>query len=214
MREDMTRILFIDSQPVMRRGLRATLEEALPCCEIGEAGDALSGLAMLQQQAWDIAIVELALPDMDWMDLLKRMRLRAPHMPILVFCRYREEEYGTRCLKLGASGYLSKRASPEELVYAVRQVIAHGVYLSPRVSERLALETTGLLAADPHEALSNREFEVFRLLSAGETVSDIAEQLRLSVKTVSTYRKRILTKLGMKSNAELTHYAASIGLLD
>jgi DNA-binding NarL/FixJ family response regulator len=209
----MPRILLIDTQPVLRRGLRAILDAELPGCEFGEAGSGNEGIALLQRQPWDLAIAQIALPDVHWVDLIRRIKAKAPRVPVLVFCRYPEEQYGTRCLKLGACGYLSKTADAATIIEVVRRVLAREVYLSPKVGTQLAMEASHQAAAEPHEQLSNREYEIFRMLTAGLTVTEIGQRLNLSVKTISTYRKRILAKMGMQTNADLTRYALSIGLM-
>lgn len=154
------------------------------------------------------------MPDMSWMDLIRDMRLKSPQTRLLVFCRFPEEHYGTRCIKLGAAGYLSKNVGSDKVLDAVRQVLSTGAYISPAVGRQLAQEARSHVSDEPHESLSDREFEVFRMLASGITVKEIADRLSLSVKTVSTYRKRVLEKMGMHNNADLLNYAASIGLLN
>jgi DNA-binding NarL/FixJ family response regulator len=209
----MPRILLIESQPILRHGLRNLLGTAITGCEFGEAGTGFDGIQKLQAAPWDLAITQIALPDVHWVDLIRRMKTKAPKTPILAFCRYPEEQYGTRCIKLGASGYLSKSADTGTIVEVVKQVLGQHVYISPKIGEQFAREASHQSASLLHEDLSNREYEIFRMLTEGKSCTDIGIDLNLSVKTVSTYRKRILDKMGMKSNADLTHYAASIGLL-
>lgn len=209
----MPRILLVDSQPVLRHGLRELLNREISGCVFDEAGTGFDGISKLQYETWDLAIVQIALPDVHWVDLIRRMKLKAPKTPILAFCRYPEEQYGTRCIKLGASGYLSKSADTDTIVAVVKQVLGQNVYISPKIAEQFAREASHQSASQLHEELSNREYEIFRMLTQGKSCTEIGLDLNLSVKTVSTYRKRILDKMGMKSNADLTHYAASIGLL-
>lgn len=209
----MPRILLVDKQPVIRRGIRATLCEGIEDCVFGEAGTGADALGLAKEQAWDLIIMQINLPDVQWVDFIRRMRLVSPKTPLLVFCRYPEEHYGTRCIKLGAAGYLAKDTGLEALVDAVQQVLSKGIFISAKVAEKLAREASHPLSSEPHETLSNREYEIFRMLTSGMTVTEIGDKLKLSVKTVSTYRKRILDKMGMQSNADLTNYAASIGML-
>jgi two-component system, NarL family, invasion response regulator UvrY len=210
----MPRILLVDSQPVLRKGLKTTLGESIAGCVFSEAGCGHDAIRMLPEQLWDLVITQIALPDVHWVDLIRRIKLKAPKTPLLVFCRYPEEQYGTRCIKLGAAGYLSKTVEVDELVEAVKRILVTGKFISPKVGEQFAVEATGQhVGAEPHDTLSNREYEIFRMLTSGLTCTQIAENLNLSIKTVSTYRKRILSKMGMQSNADLTHYAVSIGLM-
>lgn len=209
----MKRILLIDSQPLMRKGIQAVLEGNMSSLELAEAENGSQAMRMLVSATWDLVILELALPDVHWVDFIPRMKLKAPRIPILTFSRYPEEHFGTRCVKLGAAGYVTMSVDPDTFAKAVREVMNRGIYVSPKLAEMLALEASHQSAAQFHDDLSSREYQIFSMLTSGIRVTEIADQLMLSVKTVSTHRKRILAKMGMKNNAELTHYAQTIGLL-
>jgi DNA-binding NarL/FixJ family response regulator len=207
------RFLIVDDHAVVRRGLAEILRDAFSGVEIGEAGTARDGIAALKGGAWDAVILDVTLPDRSGLDALKEMRELAPRTPVLVLSVHVEEHFAVRALKAGAAGYLNKESAPSELVSAVRRVRAGGKYVSEALGEKLAAALVSGSPGAPHEALSDREFEVLRLIASGKTPTEIAGRLHLSVKTVSTYRARILEKTGMRTNAELTHYAISRGLV-
>jgi two-component system, NarL family, invasion response regulator UvrY len=210
----MPQILLVDSQPTLREGLKHVLDKAIHNCTFGESGTGHGGLQLVSEKQWDIVIMQLALPDAAWMDLIRRFKAKAPQTPLLAFCRFFEDEYGPRCLALGAAGYLSKTAELDTVVDAVKQVLDKGVYVSPKLADKLGTQVSAPAVTHPHEGLSNREYQVFRLIVGGLTCTQIAQRLNLSVKTVSTHRKRVLEKMGMKSNADLIHYATSLGLAE
>ena len=207
------RFLIVDDHAVVRRGLAEILRDAFSGAEIGEAGTARDGIEALKGGAWDAVILDVTLPDRSGLDALKEMRERAPKTPVLVLSVHAEDPFAVRALKAGAAGYLTKESAPAELVAAVRKVRGGGRYVSEALAEKLADALASGSPGAPHEALSDREFEVLRLIASGKTPTEIAAHLHLSVKTVSTYRARILEKTGMKTNAELTHYAISRGLV-
>jgi DNA-binding NarL/FixJ family response regulator len=207
------RFLIVDDHAVVRRGLAEILLDAFPGAETAEAGTARDGIARFRGATWDAVILDVTLPDRSGLDALKEMRELAPKTPVLVLSVHAEDHFAVRALKAGASGYLNKESAPEELVAAVRKVRAGGRYVSASLAERLAESLASGGTGAPHEALSDREFEVLLLIASGKTAGEIAEHLHLSVKTVSTYRARILEKTGMRTNAELTHYAISRGLV-
>jgi two-component system, NarL family, invasion response regulator UvrY len=206
------RFLVVDDHAVVRRGLTEILREAFPGASCEEAGAAREALAAFRAGRWDAVILDVGLPDRSGLDVLKEMKAHAPATPVLVLSVHAEAPFAVRALKAGASAYLSKESAPEELVAAVKKARSGGRYVSAALAERLA-DVVAAGGGEPHESLSDREFEVLRLIASGKTVSEAAEFLHLSVKTVSTYRARILEKTGMKSNAELTHYAISRGLV-
>jgi DNA-binding NarL/FixJ family response regulator len=210
----MTTLLMVDDHALVRRGLRAIVEEDLPTVKVEEAGTAREGLEALRQHLADAVVLDLGLPDNTGLDLLKRIHQEWPRLPVLILSMYDEEQYGLRAMRAGASGYLSKGSAPENLVFALKKILHGGRYVSANLGERLAAHVSGDLQDEPHQALSDREYQVLRLIASGKSVSEIAGELSLSVKTVSTHRARILQKMGLKHNADLTHYAMSKGLVE
>lgn len=210
----MIEILIADDHAIVRRGLKQILAETPDIVVAGEATNSRETLDMVQARDWDVLVLDITMPGRSGLDILKDIRALRPKLPILVLSMHAEEQFATRTLKAGANGYLNKESAPEELVKAIYKVHSGGKYVSPAQAERLIGAVTGERAALPHETLSDREFEILRLIASGKTVSQIAPQLSISVKTVSTYRARVLKKMGMKTNAELTHYAIKAGLVD
>lgn len=210
----MHKILMIDDHAVVRFGLRAILEDNAPGVEVAEAGTAQEGLAWLRENHADAVVLDIGLPDRSGLDVLKRIRQEWPRLPVLILSMYSEDQYGLRVMKAGAAGYMTKGSAADNLTHAVKKVLAGGRYVSPSLAEQLAAHFSGEVEEEPYHALSDREYQVFRMIASGKTVSEIAGELCLSVKTVSTHRARILEKTGMKNNAELTHYAFSKNLLD
>jgi two-component system, NarL family, invasion response regulator UvrY len=207
----MIRILLVDDHAVVRRGVRAVLEDELAGAVVSEAGSGDEALVALEQP-FDAVVLDLSMPGRSGIDLLVEIKHRWPKLPVLIMSLHAEEHFAVRALRAGASGYLSKAAAPEAIVEAVQKVTRGGRYVSGAVAERLAADLGGR-APIPHERLSDREFEVMRGIADGQTVSEIALRMHLSVKTVSTYRTRLLEKMGMGSNAELTRYAIENGLV-
>lgn len=203
----MHKVMMIDDHAVVRLGLRAILEEADPGVEVAEAGTAQEGLAWLHANPADAVVLDIGLPDRNGLDVLKRIHQEWPRLPVLILSMYSEDQYGLRMMKAGAAGYLTKASAAEHLVRAVKRVLAGGRYVSPALAEQLAGVFSGDIDKEPHQMLSDREYQIFQMIASGKTVSEIARELFLSVKTVSTHRTRILEKTGMKTNAELTHYA-------
>ncbi len=169
---------------------------------------------MVQQGSWDALILDISLPGISGLDVLKRIRAERKKLPILVLSMHPEEQYGVRVLRAGACGYLTKACAPEKLVEALEQILGGGRYVSPTLAEKLVLELDKKVVDEPHHILTDREYQVLRMIASGQTVSSIAGELSLSAKTVSTHRSRILAKMHMKNSAELTHYAVSKGLVD
>ncbi|HXO21335.1 MAG TPA: response regulator transcription factor [Thermoanaerobaculia bacterium] len=203
----MTRILLADDHAVVRLGLKQILEAAIPGAVFGEAADGEEVLATARAGGWDVLILDISLPGRSGLDVLKELRETRPALPVLVLSMYPEEQFAVRVLRAGAAGYLAKRTAAADLVTAVKRVLAGRKYVSPSLAERLAGEIGLASGRAPHELLSDREFQVFRLLAAGATVTAIARELGLSVTTISTYRTRILEKMGMTTNADLVQYA-------
>jgi DNA-binding NarL/FixJ family response regulator len=208
------KVLVADDHAVVRRGLRQILMETPDIIVGGEAASRADVLRLLRDERFDAVVLDINIPGASGLDLLADLRREYPGLPILVLTVYPEEQYGVRVMRLGAAGFLTKESAPEKLIEAVRKVAAGGRYVSAGVGERLAAFIASDRTGPPHESLSNREFEVMKLIAAGHSVSEIARDLRLSVKTVSTHRARILLKMQMKTNAELTHYSVKNGLLD
>lgn len=210
----MIRVLIADDHAVVRRGLREVLEESRDIRVAGEAANAHEVLEQVRKEPWDVVVLDINLPGRSGLELLEDLRHERPQLPVLILTIYSEDQYALRALKSGAAGYLTKETAPERLVEAVRKVVVGGHYISPSLGERLAsMVGTGFEGA-PHDLLSEREFRVFRMLSGGKTVTQIAEAMNLSVKTISTYRSRALEKLGLRNNAELTQYAIRHGLVE
>jgi two-component system, NarL family, invasion response regulator UvrY len=203
----MIRVLIADDHAVVREGLKQILLENFEAVKIGEAKNAEEILEMTRKQDWDVVTLDVAMPGKNGLDVLKQMKRKYPRIPVLVLSVYPEDQYAVRVLQAGASGYMTKESAPDELVYAVRRVLKGGKYISPLLAEKLAESLGTDIKKLPHESLSDREYEVLRMIGSGKTVSEIANDLSLSVKTISTYRGRVLYKMKMKTNAELMRYA-------
>jgi DNA-binding NarL/FixJ family response regulator len=210
----MTKVLIADDHPVVRKGLKAILTNELPGVLCGEAANGQEVLDQAALQNWDIVILDIAMPGRSGLDALKELKHTRPKLPVLVLSNYPESQYGRRTLMTGASGFMNKESVPDELVGAIRRILAGRMYVSPAMAESLAEHVDEGGGRPPHESLSNREIEVLRLLGSGKTTRQIAWELHLSPTTISTYRARILTKLDMKTTAELIHYAIGCGLAD
>ena len=210
----MIRILIADDHAILRRGLIEILMRELKDAVCGEAENAQEALAQVQSHDWDLMILDVTMPGRSGVDVLADLKRVRPKLPVLVLSMHPEDQYGKRVLKAGASGYMNKDTAPEELIKAIRRVLAGGRYVSPALAEVLASDL-GRGANQPlHESLSNRELEVLRLIGSGKTISQIGELLHLSVTTVSTYRARILEKMSMTTTAELMNYALRNQLVD
>ncbi len=203
----MLNILIADDHPIVRYGLKQILAETPQKAVVDEASSGTEVLSKVRQRDYDVVLLDISMPGMNGLDTLKELRTQRPDLPVLILSIHPEEQYALRVLRAGASGYLTKDSAPDELVAAIQQVSSGRKYISPSLADRLArnLQTNVELAA--HEALSDREYHVMCLIASGKTVKDIAGELSLSVKTISTYRARILAKMRMNSNAELIRYA-------
>ena len=208
----MIRVMIADDHAVVRRGLRQILSETEDIHVVGEAQSPQEVRAQAHDLRWDVLVLDMNMPGGSGFELLKEMRAQDPKARILVLTMFPEEQYGVRAIRAGASGFLNKESAPEKLIEAVRKLALGGKYVSVELAEALASAVAGESDGNLHDRLSDRELEVFRRLGAGRTVSQIAEELSLSVKTVSTHRTRILKKMSMSSNAELMHYAMKNGL--
>ena len=208
----MIRVLLADDHAVVRRGLKQILAETEDIRTEGEVDSGSGVLRAVRQKKYDMVLLDITLPDQNGLEVLGQLRAAHPNLPVLMLSVHPEEQYAVRALKTGAAGYLTKDSAPEEMVAAIRKVYRGGKYVSAALAERLV----GLLGEQegaPHESLSEREFQVMLLLANGKSVSEIANRLALSAKTVSTYRSRLMEKLGMKSIAELVRYVMEQGLI-
>lgn len=203
----MTRVLIVDDHEVVRDGLKRMLDERADAVAFGDASTAVEALRLAREQDWDVTVLDLSLGNRSGLEVLKDLKQVRPSLPVLVLTMHTEEQYARRAFKAGAAGYISKDSPRAELIAAIEKVIKGGRYVSPSLAERLILDLERGSDRPPHEILSDREFQVMCLIASGKTVGEIADMLALSDKTISTYRARILEKMGMKTNAELTYYA-------
>jgi two-component system invasion response regulator UvrY len=211
---DKIRVLIVEDNAIFRRGLRETLSDAFPKVTFGEAGTAQETLEYVRAHLWQIVILGVSMSGESGLDILDDLKRLRPNLPILLMSMHPEEQYARRALKAGAAGYLTKESVPEELKEAVRRVLAGGRYVSATLAEKLALDFRKEADTPIHELLSDREFQVLRMIASGKTVKEIASEINLSAKTVSTYRARILEKTGMKTTVELIRYALQTHLVD
>jgi two-component system invasion response regulator UvrY len=207
----MTRILIVDDHPIVRRGLMQILADESDIA-VSETADPREALRLIKDQNWDLAVVDLDLPGRSGLELLKDVKRDRPELPVLILSVHPQEHFAVRTLKAGASGFMSKDAAPADLVKAIRRILNGGKYISERVAEQLLLGLQTTPEGPAHERLSDREFQILCFFGAGKTLTEIAEELSISVATVSTYRARILEKMGMRTNAELVRYAIQNGL--
>src|SRR5919198_661073 len=205
------RVLICDDHPIVRKGLRQILEQEQASVTIGEAASAPEAVDLARKKPWDIVVIDITMPGRSGLELLKDLKRERPNIPVLVLSVHPADQYAVRVLRAGASGYLTKESAPEELLTAIRQILRGGRYISPSVGETLAADLGRPADEATHHGLSDREFEIMRLLTSGKRVSEIAEELCLSVKTVSTYRTRILEKLGLRTTGEIMRYALKHG---
>ena len=208
------RILLVDDHPILRRGVRDILAPAFAQASIHEIGCGADALGLVCSEPWDIVILDLTLPDGSGLDVLKRIRDMQARLPVLILSMHPADQFARRAIAAGASGYLTKDTADEELVIAVTRLMRGGTYFAPRVLNQVATGADADRGDSPHEQLSDREYQVLRMIGSGKTVSEIANELTLSVKTISTYRTRVLEKMGLRTSAELTYYVVRHGLLD
>jgi two-component system, NarL family, invasion response regulator UvrY len=204
----VTRVLIVDDHMIIRRGLTGILADNPRIQYIAEASDGPAAMRALRSEAFDVVLLDIALGERDGLDVLRSIRQEFPHLGVIMLSVYPESQFALRSIRGGANAYLNKSCSPDELCTAIAKVAGGGMYISPGIAELLALNVRQDKTAEPHETLSNRELQVLRLLAQGRTVSEIAQQLSLSVNTVSTYRSRVCDKLGVRSAMELFAYAA------
>lgn len=210
----MIRIIIVDDHPLVRRGIRETLSAQPDLQVVAEASSGAEVLPLLGRQPCDVLLLDLSLPDASGLDLLKDVRRDFPHVRVLVVSTHDPLQYGVRTIRAGAAGYVSKNEPEDEIVPAIRAAVQSGRYISPRLGAVLADFAMLEGRADAHQGLSDRELEVLRRLASGRTISEIAAELSLSVKTVSTYRARMLEKLGLRSTGDLVRYAVEQRLFD
>ncbi len=209
----MIRILIADDHAIVRKGLTQLIKDEFPSANIAGVGDSESLMSKITEEDWDIILCDLSMPGRSGLDALRQIKQAYPSLPVLIMSMHAEDQYALRVLKAGASGYLGKDNIHEDIIKAIRTVLLGKKFITPSVAEKLAQAFESDDKQSPHEKLSDREFDVFKLLAAGKAVSDIADQLSLSVTTVSTYRARILEKMTLKSNADLTRYALNNNLI-
>jgi len=208
------RILLADDHPVVRQGLKRILAEAFGNVVVGEAGNAQEALEQTRRHKWDVALLDITMPGRSGLEVLKEIKQEKPALPVLVLSIHAEDRYAIRALRAGAAGYLTKESVPERLVTAIKKIAGGGKYISESLAEKLAAGLTTNFEQSPQEMLSDREYEVMRMIASGKTVGAIARELSLSEKTISTFRARILQKMRMKSNAEIIYYGVRNDLTD
>ncbi|MGA2833151.1 MAG: response regulator transcription factor [Terracidiphilus sp.] len=207
-------ILIADDHAVVRRGLREILADALPAAEFFEAGNGDEVLSRLGKTPIGLLVLDISMPGRSGMDVLLDVKQTYPRLPVIILSCQPEEQYAVRCLRAGAAAYINKESAPEELAMATKKILSGGRYVSTTLAEKLIANLDESADKPLHELLSNREYEVMRMISAGVPLTDIGDKLHVSVKTISTYRARIMEKMQMKSNAELTRYAMTHSLID
>jgi DNA-binding NarL/FixJ family response regulator len=210
----MKKILIVDDHAVVRQGVRYILKNELREVEFGEAENAEEALKKVVEQNWDLVILDIKLQDRSGFDILVELKSRHPQLPVFVLSMYPEEQYAVRILRSGACGFMNKENAPEELATAIKRVLAGGKYISPSLAEKLVFDSDSVTEKPLHERLSDREFQVMLMIVSGKSLTEIAEKLHLNIKTISTYRSRILDKMEMSSNAELISYSIKCNLIE
>jgi two-component system invasion response regulator UvrY len=208
------KILIIDDHSAVQRGLQNILKDEFPDAEIVGAANARAAVDQIRESAWDLVLCDVNLPGRNGIEVVKEIKVAKPALPVLMLSMHPEEQFAMRALRAGALGYLTKTSEPEELIAAVKTVCSGRRYITAKLAEQLAQNMMEPSEKQPHERLSDREFEVFRLLASGKEVKEVAADLGLSVKTISTHRENILRKMQMKNNAALTVYAVRTGLVE
>jgi two-component system, NarL family, invasion response regulator UvrY len=210
----MKRIIIADDHEIVRAGLKQIIADDPELKVEEEAGDGQELLEKLRKKKFDVVLLDMKMPGRSGLEILKQLKLEHPALPVLVLSMHSEEQYAVRTIKAGASGYITKETAPDKLIEAIRRVCEGGKYISPSLAEKLADSIADSRSNPPHEYLTDREFQVMCMIASGKTITEIAKELFLSVKTISTYRQRILEKMNLKNNAELTHYVISNNLLE
>lgn len=210
----MYRILIADDHPIVRKGLRQILEEEGNVRSVEEASTGIEAIEKIKNGSFDIAMLDISMPEMSGLEALEEIKKLKPSLPVLILSIYPDEEYAVRALKSGASGYMTKKSAPDELIVAVRKIASGSRYISSSLADFLASNLTEEQNKPLHDTLSNREFQVMRLIASGKSLKEIAFEMSLSPKTISTFRTRMLQKMQMKSNADLIQYAIKNNLAD
>jgi two-component system invasion response regulator UvrY len=208
----MLRILVVDDHALIRRGLRQVIGEGWKDAVVGEARNASEALEQIYTKKWDVVVADITMPGRSGLDLLREIKAANPKLPVIILSVHAEEELGVRAIKAGAAGYVSKESAPDQLVEAIRKVLAGGRYIGPKLAEKIAQYIGSDIEKPLHETLSDREYEVLCMIGEGKTPTEIAKSLSLSVKTVSTYRSRIMAKMKVKTTPELIRYAIQHGI--
>jgi DNA-binding NarL/FixJ family response regulator len=212
--EKEIRILIVDDHVMIRQGLRQILADAFPKATFGEAPSANHAMELVAKQPWDVVLLDITMPGKSGLDVLKQMVEAQPNLAVLVLSMHPEDQYAVRVLKTGAAGYITKNTASEEVIGAVKKVLAGGKYVSAALAENLAMSLNAPAGKAPHEMLSDREYQVMRMIAQGRSVKEIAFELSLSVKTISTYRTRIMEKTKLKTNADIIRYAVREKLVE
>jgi len=207
-------VVVVDDHAVVREGIKRIVSESGGMTVSGEASDGHEAIRVIKNQPCDVVLLDITMPNKSGLDVLKELHAASPRLPVLVLSMHPEDQYAVRVLRAGASGYVTKDSAPAKLVQAIRKVVRGGKYVSPSLAEKLVYDLGTDTAKPVHEILSDREYQVLCMIASGKTVTEVAQELALSVKTISTYRVRLLEKLNMKNNAELTRYAIKEGLVD
>jgi len=210
----MIKVMIVDDHLIVREGLKQIITEASDITVVDEASNGTEAIEKVRQVACDVLLLDISMPGRSGLEILKDLKNEASALSVLILTMHPEEQYAVRVLKAGASGYLTKESAPDELIEAIRKVSSGGKYISSTLAEKLAYDLAIDTGRPPHETLSDREFEVMCMIASGKTVTEIADEMTLSVKTISTYRSRILDKMRMKTNAELTYYSIKNQLVD
>jgi two-component system, NarL family, invasion response regulator UvrY len=210
----MIKLIIADDHPIVREGLKQIIADSPHFTVSDEAGNGPELLDKVRKEDFDVIILDLKMPGMDGLDVLKQLKIEKPRIPVIILTIHPEAQYALRILRAGASGYLTKESVSDELITAIKKVHRGGKYISPSLAEKIAFALDTDSEKILHETLSDREYQVMYMIASGKTVTEIAEELNLSVKTISTYRARILEKMNMKTNAELTRYAFQNNLID
>ena len=207
MGETVIRVLVADDHAIVRRGLKLILTEEFERVVVGEAQNGKELIEQIEKDDWEVVVLDITMPGRSGLDLLKEIKRLRPQLPVLILSMHSEDQFAVRAFKAGAAGYMTKEKAPEELVKAIKKVLAGGKYVSATLAETLVSGLEVDTDKPAYESLSDREYQVLRMIASGKTVKEIADELSLSMKTISTYRTRILEKLRMRTNAELTYYA-------
>jgi len=210
----MIKVLIVDDHTIVREGLRQILEDTSDITVTGEASSAQEVLNKVKNNNFDLVLLDISLPGRSGLDVLKQLKSIKPDLPVLILSMHPEEQYAIRALRAKASGYLTKESASDELIKAIRKVSQGRKYITSSLAEKLAFELEDSISCSSHEKLSDREFQVMCMIASGKRINEIADALSLSVKTISTYRTRILKKMNMKNTSQLIHYAIKAGLVD